>query len=688
VPGRFLALEGPDGVGKTTLAAQVATCSYNDVITAHHQLFPQADLEGPCPPCPVEIPAVADGDPPLVFVPRRQISATSPYAASLMRQLATMLWHSGDAPDLPDTFWIGLQAAWFTAHGEAVLAPLLDSGHDVIVDGWIYKFWSKLLLQGHTQTDLEVIFQRVRFPDAVVLLAANPADLYDRGRHFRPAELGMHAGYSELNRDTFIDYQRAGLQHLHGYAERHNWTVVDLDPAAAREQSAARLATVIAQLGITEPRFSGLGIAESGTTPAPAPPGGVTMTPALAAHGGTPTLNVDGPHYHWPTIDAAFEEAVRAQLHRSLSDRDARGVIGEYEAAFADFIGTPHAVSFASGTAAIHAMSRIAGLKPGDAVIAPAYTFFATASPFGFDGITVRFADADAYGNVTAATIAAQLAPDVKAVIITHMWGSPCAMDDIAALCTEHGVLLLEDCSHAHFASWHGQRVGTFGDMAVFSTNQKAITTGEGGMLVTANDRYRQLALLYGHYNKRCLTEIAPDAEFAAYAFTGMGLKHRITTLGAAIGLHQLGRAADIQRRRRANLSTYVKGMDGNPVVSAVTVPDGQGEHGLYVIGLRFHPENATVTRKQFIELCVAEGATQVDAPGSTRNISAEPLFTRRDPFAPWQRPGHLQPADLPGVRAFQGAFMKIPIWGYPGDTELVDGYLAALTKVSAAVAR
>lgn len=239
-------------MGKTTLAAQVATCFYDDVIAAHHQLSLPPDLEGPCPPQPVELPAPAAGDRPLVFVPRRQISATSPYAARLMRQLAAMLWHSGDAPDLPDTFWVGLQAAWFTAHGETVLAPLLDSGHDVIVDGWIYKFCSKLLLQGHAQADLDVIFQRVRVPDEVVLLAADPADLYDRSRQFRPAELGMHAGYGELNRETFIDYQRAGLQYLHSYADRHGWTVADLDPAATPEQSAAHLSDVLAQLDTTE----------------------------------------------------------------------------------------------------------------------------------------------------------------------------------------------------------------------------------------------------------------------------------------------------------------------------------------------------------------------------------------------------------------------------------------------------
>lgn len=418
----------------------------------------------------------------------------------------------------------------------------------------------------------------------------------------------------------------------------------------------------------------------------------------LAVHGGPPTLTVAGPHYRWPDITPGLEETVRAQLHRSLSDRDAAGVIGEFETAFARFVGVPHAVSFASGTAAIHAMSRIAGLRPGDAVIAPAYTFFATATPFAHDGVEVRFADADQYGNVTAATLAAQLTPAVRAVIVTHMWGNPCAMDDIVAFCRTHGLLLLEDCSHAHFAAWGGRRVGTFGDMAVFSTNQKAITTGEGGVLVTGNDRYRDLALLFGHYNKRCLTEIDRAAPYYRYAFTGMGLKHRITTLAAAIGVHQLAKADDIERRRRANLARYVAALADNPVLSPAVAPDERGhEHGLYVLGLRFHPDAATVSREQFVALSHAEGGVELDAPGSTRDISSEPLFARRDPFASWASTPHPDPDSAastaggpmrPGVTAFAQTFLKLPLWGYPGDDTLVNGYLDVLTKVSAAVAR
>lgn len=414
----------------------------------------------------------------------------------------------------------------------------------------------------------------------------------------------------------------------------------------------------------------------------------MTTTSTLAAHGGTKALDIPQPHFQWPAVTTELEDAVRAQLHRSLSDRDASGVIGEFEAAFARFVGVPYAVSFASGTSAIHAMSRIAGLRPGDKVIAPAYTFFATATPFAYDGIEVRFADADRYGNVTAATLAEKLAPEVRGVIVTHMWGNPCPMDEIVEFCRTHDLLLLEDCSHAHFASWQGQRVGTFGDMAVFSTNQKAVTTGEGGVLVTGNDRYRELALLFGHYNKRCQQEIDPNAEYYPYAFTGMGLKHRITTLGAAIGVHQLGHAADVEARRRAVLTRYTTGLADNPAITPAVVPEADGQHGLYVLGLRFHPDSASVSRDEFVALCQAEGATEVDAPGSTRDISTEPLFARRDPYAPWAPSTPPVTTELPGVAAFAGTFVKIPLWGYEGDEPLVAGYLDVLAKVSAAVAR
>src|SRR5262249_2121383 len=125
------------------------------------------------------------------------------------------------------------------------------AGYDVVVDGWVYKFCSKLLLQGYTEHDLDVVFGRVRMPDAVVLLTADVAALYERrSAQFRPAELGMHAGYPTLGRDTFIDYQQRGLAHLLAFADQRGWSTVALDPHATIDDAVATIRPVVTALRV------------------------------------------------------------------------------------------------------------------------------------------------------------------------------------------------------------------------------------------------------------------------------------------------------------------------------------------------------------------------------------------------------------------------------------------------------
>jgi hypothetical protein len=203
LPGRFIALEGPDGIGKTTLAAALGEITYDEAVKG------------------------LPGDRrPLAFVSRRQVSGTSDWTAKIMEHVATVLWHSGDSTDLPDSFWVSAQVAWFTAHATNVLEPLMRAGFDVIVDGWIYKFWSKLLLQGYARADLETIFDR-------------------QTRGFRASELGMHAGYTELNRASFVEYQQQGSHLLHELAEEAGWPILRVWSGETVEETTNRLMTVI-----------------------------------------------------------------------------------------------------------------------------------------------------------------------------------------------------------------------------------------------------------------------------------------------------------------------------------------------------------------------------------------------------------------------------------------------------------
>lgn len=271
----------------------------------------------------------------LRHIDRRQVSTSSKYATTLMEPLARMLWHSGDAPDLSDNFWAHLQASWFTAHGEQVITPALTAG-PVLVDGWYFKLASRLTGQGWSTNEITHLFSRVRRPDHTVLLDVDPVLLWERKAHqLRPAELGMHGTYPTLGRDSFLDYQQRGLQCLRDMAAADGWHVL----------------TVPALRGPAHDH-------RPGRRPARRPPH------QLALHVRRTTVNQPAP-YTWPHIDPQLRQAVDRQLDRSLSDRDATGVIGEFETEFARFVGSRHAIAYSSGTSALHAMCVAAGLGEG-----------------------------------------------------------------------------------------------------------------------------------------------------------------------------------------------------------------------------------------------------------------------------------------------------------------------------------
>jgi dTDP-4-amino-4,6-dideoxygalactose transaminase len=180
-------------------------------------------------------------------------------------------------------------------------------------------------------------------------------------------------------------------------------------------------------------------------------------------------------------------ERVVDQLHKSVSIYDASGVIKEFETDFKTFVDAKdsYALLCNSGTSAIHSMFYAIGLMPGDEVLMPVYTFHATASPAMQFGIIPIFCDALNDGCFDPYEILRRCTPKTKAVVVTHIWGQPCQMDKICEYAVARNLLVLEDCSHAHGATFKGRFAGTFGDAAAWSLQgQKLITGGEGGIMI------------------------------------------------------------------------------------------------------------------------------------------------------------------------------------------------------------
>jgi dTDP-4-amino-4,6-dideoxygalactose transaminase len=163
----------------------------------------------------------------------------------------------------------------------------------------------------------------------------------------------------------------------------------------------------------------------------------------------------------------------------------------EFEAAFAERHGTRHAIAVANGTAALHLAYLAAGVGPGDEVIVPSYTFVATAAAAVACGATPVFADVlGAHDpSLDPDDVRARITSRTKAVAVVHFAGYAAPADELATICDDRGLALIEDAAHAPRATLHGRHLGTFGRAGCFSLfSNKVLSVGEGGVLVTDDD--------------------------------------------------------------------------------------------------------------------------------------------------------------------------------------------------------
>ncbi|MEV5242926.1 aminotransferase class I/II-fold pyridoxal phosphate-dependent enzyme [Streptomyces cinnamoneus] len=405
----------------------------------------------------------------------------------------------------------------------------------------------------------------------------------------------------------------------------------------------------------------------------------------LALLGGEPAVTVPGPHFVWPPIEDADRRAVAAQLETAVSIPDRSGIIAELEDALASYLGVRHVVTTCTGTAALHSMYAAAGIGPGDEVLVPALTFHATATPLFHLGAHPVLADVDDRGQLDLEDAARRLTARTKAVVAVHLWGLPEGMDALVSFADEHELMLLEDGSHAHGATWNHQRTGTFGAASAFSLNgPKPLSAGEGGFVATDDTELYYRVLLHGQYNKRCRREIPAGHPLARFAVTGMGLKLRIHPLAAALARAQLARLDGHLAGRQEIAARMCAALDGVPGINAPYVPVS-ARPSWYALPLRYEPaELSGLPLQRFLDAVHAEGATEADQPGSTCPLSGHPLFQTPGALLPGYADGQ-GPAvgDFPAAEDVHATTFKLPVWHYEEDARLADAYTAAIAKVA-----
>ena len=230
------------------------------------------------------------------------------------------------------------------------------------------------------------------------------------------------------------------------------------------------------------------------------------------------------------------------------------------EKAFAETIGAKYAYACTSGSAAIHIAVAAINPNPGDEIITTSITDMGALTPLMYRGAVPVFAEVDTKTlNVTAKTIGAAISDRTKAIIVTHLFGNPCEMDDIMALAKERNIPVIEDSAQTFLAKCGERYAGTIGDIGCFSLQQgKHMTTGEGGMVVTNDDRIARHMFLY--INKAWgYGDANPDHYF-------MALNYRVSELQAAVALGQLEKLEECVKNRQrtaARLTELLAGVDG-----------------------------------------------------------------------------------------------------------------------------
>jgi len=277
---------------------------------------------------------------------------------------------------------------------------------------------------------------------------------------------------------------------------------------------------------------------------------------ALAIHGGRPVRETYLPYGR----QSLEESDIQAVVDVLRSDWLTTGPkVSEFEECFAARIGAKYAVSFSSGTAALHAAAFSAGLQSGDEAITTPLTFAATANCILYQGATPVFADVSHDTlSIDPEQIAKNISARTRAIVVVDYAGHPADLPAIAEIARKHNLIVIEDACHALGAEHKGRQVGNIADMTVFSFHPvKHITTGEGGMVTTNNAQYVEALRRFRNHGISTEARQRQEAGQWHYEMVLLGFNYRLPDFACALGMEQLKRLDANLKRRREIAATY-----------------------------------------------------------------------------------------------------------------------------------
>jgi len=273
-----------------------------------------------------------------------------------------------------------------------------------------------------------------------------------------------------------------------------------------------------------------------------------------------------------PSIGAEEREAVDRVMRSGMIAQGPE--VATFETEFSAALAPGRVcVAVSSGTAGLHLGLIAVGIKPGDEVIVPSFTFAATGNSVALAGATPVFADIDPRTFcLDPASVEAAITPKTRAILVVHLYGQAADVVALAAIAAKHGIMLLEDAAQAHGAKYNDEYVGTFGDFAMFSLYPtKNMTSGEGGMVSCRTpETERNMRLLRNQGMER------------RYENELIGFNQRMTDIHAAIGRVQLGKLPTWTAQRQANAEFFNNELSG--VVTPYTAPEAEHVWHQYTI--------------------------------------------------------------------------------------------------------